>query len=54
MEKSEISEDNQIFMEDIARLSSSEKDVPDLDFRSDQAELIFEKEKLVSKLESTI
>jgi hypothetical protein len=31
-------------MEDIARLSSSEINIPYLDYQSDQAELIFEKE----------
>ena len=30
-------------MEDIARLSTSETDVPNLDYQSDSAELIFEK-----------
>lgn len=35
-------------MEDIARLSTSETNVPNLDYQSDSAELIFEKVKLVS------
>ena len=33
--QSEISQSNHIFITDIARLSSNEKDVPNLDYTSD-------------------
>lgn len=54
MGKSEISDNNKDYITDIARLNSQVKVREDLDYESDQSELILEKVKMVSKTKNTV